>query len=810
MVTFDGIPALQMTVLGSSAITAIAPAHRVGAVTVRVKNHRGTATFARGFTYYEPGANNRTPVLGSISPASGSIRGGAIVTLTGANFTPETTVSFGTKAALVTFINGNTLRAVTPSATAVGAIDVTARNGNRQATSAGAFNYVAGAPPVLQLLNPQGGERLYNGSKITIRWQSSDDRAVVKHRIRFGEIPFSDLPNFEIFTNIAPDLRGDARSFTWMAPFSPVGPIPRARIHVTAIDDEGAETESVSGIFSITQRWEAKALLPLLAQGQYTADGSNFYVIGQTRFGTPPEFSVQRYDPVADTWTSEGLTPPPVNFNYGEAVAVRGKLYIPGGIDSNFLASRRHQAYDTAANTWAPLTDTPVYAYEYSLATDEQRGVYYHIGGFASQDGSFFTPSAEVRMYDPNTDAWTDLPPMNHDRFYHRSAIIEGKLYVAGGYSDTASDPLAGEVYDFETRQWSPIAPLHTIRYRPANAVVKDAAGNPYWLFIGDATTQISLDAEAYDVRNNRWIRLDDSFTMPPVLSPLDGLPVGRTLMGGGIIGDFLHVITNPLAGEFRNERLAIVPFEISAGGTAPVLTVPKDQVGTANTEIKFNVSASDLDSFDPPTIIAEGLPPGANFTTTAQNSDRTLGVFTWTPTPADTGRSFDIVFTASDGELSDTKLVTVRVVEASTLTLASAGDGRQIAIESIVTVAGHNLAAESKTAPATLLPIDLAGTRVTINGVAAPIFSVSPDRVSFLIPANTEPGAATIVVRNSSGHYSIGAAQIVKAAPAIFENSEGSEGAAVSLSGGTSLQFPRLKTPGGGRQNTLTIYGTG
>jgi uncharacterized protein (TIGR03437 family) len=70
-------------------------------------------------------------------------------------------------------------------------------------------------------------------------------------------------------------------------------------------------------------------------------------------------------------------------------------------------------------------------------------------------------------------------------------------------------------------------------------------------------------------------------------------------------------------------------------------------------------------------------------------------------------------------------------------------------------------------------LPIDLAGTRVTINGVPAQIYSVSSDQVRFLVPVNLAPGKATIVVRTSSGHYSIGTTQIVKSAPAIFANDE-------------------------------------
>ncbi|MBO0798620.1 MAG: putative Ig domain-containing protein, partial [Blastocatellia bacterium] len=199
-----------------------------------------------------------------------------------------------------------------------------------------------------------------------------------------------------------------------------------------------------------------------------------------------------------------------------------------------------------------------------------------------------------------------------------------------------------------------------------------------------------------------------------------------RTLLGGGLIGSYLHVLTNPLFGEFWNERLAIDPLDIAIGGPSPVLSVPLAQVGAANSEIRFTVSASDIDSLEPLKITAEGLPPGASFTTTAVTNDRTTGAFTWTPTTSDVGRSFAITFTASDGQLSDTKQVTVSVVDASPLALsnATASASRQLAVDSIATVAGSNLATETRTAPTSRLPIDLAGTRVTINGIPAPLFS--------------------------------------------------------------------------------------
>jgi uncharacterized protein (TIGR03437 family) len=439
---------------------------------------------------------------------------------------------------------------------------------------------------------------------------------------------------------------------------------------------------------------------------------------------------------------------------------------------------------------------------------DDTRGVYYHTGGVTN-----FAPSSAVKMYDPAADAWTELPPMSTARRYHSAAVIEGKLYVAGGFTATGDD-LSGEVYDFETKQWSPIAPLSRSHLKPASAVVRDTAGNPYWLFVGDLVRSPLFDAEVYDVRNDRWIPLDNSFSMPLIINRLDGFPVYRTLQGAGVIGDFLYVITIPDTEASRNERLLVNPLELAFDNQPPVLNVPGPQVGKANAEIKFTVSASDFGSFAPISITADGLPPGAHFETVAISNNRTVGAFSWTPTAADTGRSFNISFTASDGQLSDTKQVTIQVVEASPLILAQAGNskGGQLAADSIATALGADLAADTKVAQTSRLPFAIAGTTVTINGIPAPIFSVSPDRVSFLVPATIEPGSATIVVRNPAGRYSIGSVQIVDASPVIFiPNVEGGGVASLqSMGNGAALHLPQFKLPANSQPNILTLYGTG
>jgi uncharacterized protein (TIGR03437 family) len=805
-VTFDDAPATQVTVLGSSAIMAVTPAHKAGPVNVRVTNRQGTARQSRGFTYYEPGGAARQPVLGNISPASGSALGGTTVTLTGVNFTPETAVLFGSQETPVTFVNGNTLRAVAPAASTIGAVDVTVRNGSRQMTRSGAYRYVAATPPTVQVLSPQGGENIYTGSLVTIRWQSSDNRELVRQRIRLTYVPAIGLPT-ERTLDIALELGSDSRSFTWEVPTA-LPPATQARIYVTAIDDEGAETEAVSGQFALVRRWETNtSLMRLFPNGQYVTDDRYIYGIGQVSLlGSPPENKFVRYDPETNTWTDQGFALPPTILPEARAVLLNGKIYLPGGGAPGIPINPLHLAYDIAANTWSTQAEVPDSTALYAVAADSARGVYYRTGGI--------TPtgfSAAVKMYDPSTNAWTDLPPMNMARLFHSAAVIEGKLYVAGGTGPSGLLP-AGEVYDFETGQWSPIAPPNRPRTNAQAAVVEDAAGNSFWLFVGGSTANA---AEVYDVRNNRWLELDNSFvlTSPGFIS--GGQPLPPILTGGGVIGGNLYIVSAP----FLLFRLSIAPQEWSFLDRPPILTVPATQVGAANTEIKFKVSAGDLGSGMPLSITAEGLPARARFTTNVINNNRTEGTFKWTPTAADIGSSFNLAFTASDGRSSDTRVVTVRVVECSALTLANAGSKeakeKGLAVDSIATAFGAHLANSVRTAESEQLPFELGGATVTVNGIPAPLFSVSPNRVDFLVPSTIEPGDATIVIRNSEGIYSIGTTQIVDVAPAILAVDLGGSSDMASLalgdgSDGTGLRLPKFQRVTGGRPDLLTLYGTG
>lgn len=141
-VRFDNITA---TITGQTAttVTVVTPAHVAGVAVVSVTGPGGTSTVNGSFTYAAP-----TPTIGSISPVSGPITGGTLVTLTGAGFTGATAVSFGGSAGTAITVTSPTSLTVTTPAHALGLVDVTVTAPGGTDTLLNAFTYTPPVPTV--------------------------------------------------------------------------------------------------------------------------------------------------------------------------------------------------------------------------------------------------------------------------------------------------------------------------------------------------------------------------------------------------------------------------------------------------------------------------------------------------------------------------------------------------------------------------------------------------------------------------------------------------------------------------------------
>ncbi len=170
-VTFGSTAATNVLVVNGSTITATTPLGRAGAVTVTVTSNGLSGSLASAFTYAA------APTVTSVSPASGSTAGGTAVTITGANFAPGATVTFGgTPATNVVVVSGMQITAAAPAGNA-GAVTVTVTNvGSQSGSLANGYTYVL--VPTVSSVTPHTGPAV-GGTAVTITGTNFAAGAVV-------------------------------------------------------------------------------------------------------------------------------------------------------------------------------------------------------------------------------------------------------------------------------------------------------------------------------------------------------------------------------------------------------------------------------------------------------------------------------------------------------------------------------------------------------------------------------------------------------------------------------------------------------
>lgn len=105
---------------------------------------------------------------------------------------------------------------------------------------------------------------------------------------------------------------------------------------------------------------------------------------------------------------------------------------------------------------------------------------------------------SSVERYDPRTNTWTMVAPMNMRRSLLNVAVLDG------GWDGTVHLN-SGEVYEPEIDQWSFIAPASTARWDAGIAVESDKI---YIVGGCDRNAPCTLETECYDPEKNKWSKV--------------------------------------------------------------------------------------------------------------------------------------------------------------------------------------------------------------------------------------------------------------------------------------------------------------
>lgn len=219
-------------------------------------------------------------------------------------------------------------------------------------------------------------------------------------------------------------------------------------------------------------RWEVGPGMPV-ALGEVAGGivGGSLYLVGEGSAAT------LAHDLATGAWRS-GLAQRPYIGHHHAAEVVADRLYLLGGLGSG---AGRVQVYDPALNRWTLAPSMPFAAG--SSASAVIGGRVYVAGGIV---GSSTTTQAAV--FDPQKGTWQAIAPMPQGRNHAAASTDGARLYVFGGRGPGSGDAntVANgfdtvQVYDPSTNRWassadpaSGIAPLPQARGGTGKAVYAD------------------------------------------------------------------------------------------------------------------------------------------------------------------------------------------------------------------------------------------------------------------------------------------------------------------------------------------------
>lgn len=185
----------------------------------------------------------------------------------------------------------------------------------------------------------------------------------------------------------------------------------------------------------------------------------------------------------ASAFENSWMPRPPMLQPTAGAVAVDGKIYAIGADGIN-------QEYDPAALTWTKKT---------SMSNPTGGGIAVY------QNKIYVISDSYNQVYDVATDTWTSKTAMPTWRIGIQANIVDDKIYLIGGMSDTASGTVTdvNEAYDIATGTWTTKEPIPTPVYIYASAVVDDKI-----YIIGGSSeppNAVSDLVQIYDPENDSW-----------------------------------------------------------------------------------------------------------------------------------------------------------------------------------------------------------------------------------------------------------------------------------------------------------------
>lgn len=228
------------------------------------------------------------------------------------------------------------------------------------------------------------------------------------------------------------------------------------------------------------------------------------------------------YDPGSDTWTQKVDLPPDMDASEGAAAVVDGTLWA---FDQGSFLNGNALKWNSVEDIWQVNAADP-WPRRLS-ATGVIDGKVYMAGGFAGNDD-------KTNVYDPATNKWADLAPIDVLAGGANTGVVYGgNLYVLG-VVDGGFGATRVEVYNPSADTWTEKTALPVSRYG-GRAILR---GSAIWLLGGSENGTVVTTIHIYDIEADTWC------LGPSIPEPLQFFAVqqvgGKIYLIGGMTTDLV------------------------------------------------------------------------------------------------------------------------------------------------------------------------------------------------------------------------------------------------------------------------------
>ncbi len=281
-------------------------------------------------------------------------------------------------------------------------------------------------------------------------------------------------------------------------------------------------------------RVQAKGCAHYRHESAFAEVNGKFYALGGRN-----THALDIYDPKTQTWSTGADTP--LEMHHFQSVVLNDEIWVVGAFTGPYPKEEPIaflHVYNPDTDTWRTEGKLPDGRHRGSAGALAHKGKIYLLCG--NQEGHYTGHNTWFDVFDPSSGEWTSLPDAPHTRDHFQMAIIDEKLYAAGGRNTSQKtnhvmDQTISEVdvYDFRSGTWSTLPPdQHLPTQRAGTTVV--TLGDRLVVMGGESGDQVSAhdEVEAFDVHKRTWS------VMPPMLQGRHGMQAinyhGKVYIAGG------------------------------------------------------------------------------------------------------------------------------------------------------------------------------------------------------------------------------------------------------------------------------------